>query len=268
MNQFLDQSYTRGFVVGHTCASQTKGIWMWAEQDPSDSESVFLYLDSEGVFDPGNDIDFDLQVLVLMVLSTSFLMYNTLGVINKAMLDQLGLVANVAKNVQIGLPSVAVPTAIPSPYQDRGRGGRGSEPPQASEEHYQHFPHLKVVVRNFQFEYGSGPQNAIEYLQAALLPFESPANEREATLNRNGEAILQVFPEISCTTLPSPVSHEYLGELDTLPSTILFPDFVQQCQQLIEDVKVAVKPKSLSFQGYSIPLTASSEYSCLSFQES
>jgi len=82
------------FPVSHEYDPCTKGIWMSpVSADKDDMEIIFL--DTEGMDAPQSDQNLDGEVemfVILTVLLSSYLIYNTQGPVSKASLENLGLV--------------------------------------------------------------------------------------------------------------------------------------------------------------------------------
>lgn len=76
LNRFLDQM--RGFEVGSTVESCTKGIWMWNQPivDDSDPDSITILIDTEGLHSSERSTDVDLKIFALTVLLSSSFVFN------------------------------------------------------------------------------------------------------------------------------------------------------------------------------------------------
>uniref|UniRef100_A0A3B3R611 GB1/RHD3-type G domain-containing protein n=1 Tax=Paramormyrops kingsleyae TaxID=1676925 RepID=A0A3B3R611_9TELE len=72
----------KGFALGSTIQSKTKGIWMWCVPVPGREQTLVL-LDTEGLGDveKGDDKN-DHWIFSLAVLLSSTLIYNSIGTIN------------------------------------------------------------------------------------------------------------------------------------------------------------------------------------------
>ncbi len=75
------------FAVGNTTTGHTKGIWIWA--DLQDDDRCVLYLDSAGLWDLENESAFDSKLLSLLVLMSSYLVFNTLSALDTVSLGKL-----------------------------------------------------------------------------------------------------------------------------------------------------------------------------------
>ncbi|XP_032752441.1 guanylate-binding protein 6-like [Rattus rattus] len=80
----------KGFPLGCTVQSETKGIWMWCMPHPTKSSHTLILLDTEGLGDvekgdPRNDD----WIFALAVLLSSTLVYNSMSTINNDALEKL-----------------------------------------------------------------------------------------------------------------------------------------------------------------------------------
>ncbi|KAK7811063.1 hypothetical protein U0070_010222, partial [Myodes glareolus] len=80
----------KGFSLGSTEPSHTKGIWMWCVPHPQKPGHTLVLLDTEGLGDVAKeDNQNDCWIFALAVLLSSTLIYNSLEAINQEAMDQL-----------------------------------------------------------------------------------------------------------------------------------------------------------------------------------
>ncbi|RXN13685.1 guanylate-binding 1-like protein [Labeo rohita] len=80
----------KGFALGSTVESKTKGIWMWCLPHPTKSETTLVLLDTEGLGDiDKGDQRHDTNIFCLAVLLSSTLIYNSQGMINSKAVEEL-----------------------------------------------------------------------------------------------------------------------------------------------------------------------------------
>uniref|UniRef100_A0A674IGC4 GB1/RHD3-type G domain-containing protein n=1 Tax=Terrapene triunguis TaxID=2587831 RepID=A0A674IGC4_9SAUR len=80
----------RGFSLGSTVQSHTKGIWMWCLPHPRRPGHTLVLLDTEGLGDvEKGDTKNDVWIFALAVLLSSTLVYNSKGTIDQFAMDQL-----------------------------------------------------------------------------------------------------------------------------------------------------------------------------------
>ncbi|XP_023497474.1 guanylate-binding protein 7 isoform X4 [Equus caballus] len=99
MNRLAGQS--RGFPLGSTVRSETKGIWMWCIPHPSKAKHTLVLLDTEGLGDvEKGDSKNDLWIFTLAILLSSVFVYNSMGTINRQALEQLHYVTELTKLIR------------------------------------------------------------------------------------------------------------------------------------------------------------------------
>lgn len=87
MNRLFNSN--RGFHVGPTIEAATKGIWVWARQHPKDESKCLILMDIEGLHDPKKgDSSHDMKLFSLAVLLSSCLVYNIVGALDSAFLQE------------------------------------------------------------------------------------------------------------------------------------------------------------------------------------
>ncbi|KAI2645049.1 Guanylate-binding protein 1 [Labeo rohita] len=80
----------KGFALGSTVESKTKGIWMWCLPHPTKSGTTLVLLDTEGLGDMDKgDQRHDTNIFCLAVLLSSTLVYNSRGTIDSKAVEEL-----------------------------------------------------------------------------------------------------------------------------------------------------------------------------------
>uniref|UniRef100_A0A8C9B872 GB1/RHD3-type G domain-containing protein n=1 Tax=Prolemur simus TaxID=1328070 RepID=A0A8C9B872_PROSS len=79
----------KGFSVGSTVQSHTKGIWMWCVPHPKKPDHTLVLLDTEGLGDVEKVDKNDTQIFALAILLSSTLVYNTMHNIDQGAIDLL-----------------------------------------------------------------------------------------------------------------------------------------------------------------------------------
>lgn len=74
LNRFLGTQ--KGFEVGSTIESCTKGIWLWNQPIACDPNSITLLIDTEGLHSSERSKDTDLKIFALTVLLSSAFIFN------------------------------------------------------------------------------------------------------------------------------------------------------------------------------------------------
>ena len=87
MNEIIGED---GFVVGSKSMPETKGIWMNRTPLLSLDESYYhVFLDSEGLSSIDKDTDYDIKLLLLEIMISSTLTYNSFGAIEQSCLETI-----------------------------------------------------------------------------------------------------------------------------------------------------------------------------------
>lgn len=96
---------SNGFGVGPTVNPCTKGLWCWGRTIPGktvDGDSVnVLIIDTEGIGALDEDQTHDTRIFTLAILAASTFIYNSTGSIDENALQNLSLVVNLTKNIQL-----------------------------------------------------------------------------------------------------------------------------------------------------------------------
>ncbi|KAF7242491.1 Guanylate-binding protein 1 [Varanus komodoensis] len=88
MNQLAGKN--KGFALGATVQSKTKGIWMWCRPHPLRPGHTLVLLDTEGLGDvEKSNTENDSWIFALSILLCSTFVYNSMGTINHQALEQL-----------------------------------------------------------------------------------------------------------------------------------------------------------------------------------
>lgn len=94
-----------GFSVGPTINPCTKGLWLLKEifyspNDPN-KETPIILIDTEGLGAFDEEENHDAKIFLLALLLCSLLMYNSIGSIDENALQNLSLVVNLSKQLQV-----------------------------------------------------------------------------------------------------------------------------------------------------------------------
>jgi hypothetical protein len=98
-----------GFGVGPTINPCTKGLWCWGTPlkgtTPDGDKVNILIIDSEGIGALDEDQNHDIKIFTLAILSSSIFIYNSVGSIDENALQNLSMVVNLTKNIQLNTQS-------------------------------------------------------------------------------------------------------------------------------------------------------------------
>lgn len=157
LNRVILNKKNQGFGVGPTINPCTKGLWVWSEtleSTKADGKQMkVLVVDSEGIGGFDEDENHDTRIFLLALLLSSNFVYNSMGTIDENAINQLSLIVNLSKQLQL------------SQTQNLG----DVDP----EEIQQYFPSFLWVVRDFSLRLTDQEGNTIsqkQYLENALQP--------------------------------------------------------------------------------------------------
>jgi Guanylate-binding protein, N-terminal domain/Guanylate-binding protein, C-terminal domain len=107
-----------GFGLGHSYEAHTTGVWCWARPHPRKPNTVLLLCDTEGLDSPHVPPSYNWTLSALALLMSTLFVYQTHSQIDAAAVDRLGVILQVAnqlqkKSAQSGSDS-ATPTATGS----------------------------------------------------------------------------------------------------------------------------------------------------------
>eukprot|EP00826_Nyctotherus_ovalis_P033683 TRINITY_DN2741_c0_g3_i1.p1 TRINITY_DN2741_c0_g3~~TRINITY_DN2741_c0_g3_i1.p1 ORF type:complete len:391 (+),score=95.67 TRINITY_DN2741_c0_g3_i1:407-1579(+) len=221
-----------GFGVGSTINACTKGIWVWNQpiRASSNAGETFdvLVMDSEGIGAMDEDQNHDTRIFLLATLLSSLLIYNSVGTIDEGALQNISLIVNMSKQLQI-----------------RSQGGKECDP----EELKSYFPSFLWVLRDFALRLTDPQGNPIspkQYLENSLYPQKGTSDNVELK-NRIRRVITSVFSERDCFPLIRPLEDEKaIQSLQEVPDSGLRPEFVGQMQLLKQKICKKAKPKKIN----------------------
>lgn len=222
-----------GFCVGPTINPCTKGLWAWNEPlsfvTADGEQASLLVIDTEGLGAFGEDQNHDTRIFMLGLLLSSYFIYNSLGSIDENALNNLNLVVNLTKNLQI----------------------RPSDSSLDVEEAAGFFPAFLWVLRDFALKLEDTAGNTLtsrEYLENALQLQKGTSDAIEAK-NRVRKLLKFFFKDRDCFALVRPSEDErVLQSLDTAQDSELRSEFLQQLEQLKGLIRRKAKPKLFNGQ--------------------
>lgn len=208
-----------GFGVGSTINACTKGLWIWKKPlrgFTTEGESInVLVVDTEGLGALDEDSNHDVRVFSLAILLSSFFVYNSVGSIDENALQNLSLVINLTKHIQL----------------KSGAASDDIDP----EEYSSVFPSFMWVVRDFSLQLVDPEGEQItskEYLEKALNQ-QRGFSESVEHKNRIRRLLKSFFSERDCCTMVRPLTNEDdLQNLEQKDLSDLRPEFMEQVLQL------------------------------------
>ncbi|KAG7458963.1 hypothetical protein MATL_G00226210 [Megalops atlanticus] len=200
----------KGFPLGCTIQSETKGIWMWCVPHPYKGDHTLVLLDTEGLGDvKRGDENYDTWIFILAVLLSSTLIYNSMGTIDNDAIMKLQFVTTISDHIKV-------------------RSSCKDEDSQYAD----FFPSFVWVVRDFHLDLSIDGKciPPDEYLENSLTLKEGES-EQISSYNAPRECIRKYFPSRKCFVFKLPVSHGKLNTLEKLRNADLDPVFVKQTSE-------------------------------------
>ncbi|XP_050959607.1 guanylate-binding protein 1 isoform X2 [Labeo rohita] len=189
----------KGFALGSTVESKTKGIWMWCLPHPTKSGTTLVLLDTEGLGDMDKgDQRHDTNIFCLAVLLSSTLVYNSRGTIDSKAVEELQCVTELAECIKVK---------------------SSDEDADNSRDFVKFFPNFIWAVRDFTLELKIDGKDITEdqYLEFAL-KLKDGTSKKVMEYNLLRECIRNYFPSRKCFTFPFPTTPENMSCLERLDS--------------------------------------------------
>ncbi|KAK7811059.1 hypothetical protein U0070_010218, partial [Myodes glareolus] len=219
----------KGFPLGSTVQSHTKGIWMWCVPHPEKKEHTLVLLDTEGLGDVAKgDNQNDCWIFALAVLLSSTFIYNSIGTINQQAMDQLHYVTELANRIK----SKSSPDECGIDDSANFVG---------------FFPVFVWTLRDFslELEINGKPVTPDEYLENSLALIKE-TDKTPKNLNESRKCIRKFFPEKKCFVFDRPADKTYLSKLETITEGDLSKEFVEQVGEFTSYIFSSAKVKTLS----------------------
>ncbi|XP_060586542.1 guanylate-binding protein 1-like [Ruditapes philippinarum] len=214
MNRLANER--KGFALGSTVRSETKGIWAWCKPHPTQKDQVLLLLDTEGLGDVAKgDTDHDNKMFSLTMLLSSTLIYNNIGVFNQDAVDKLAFLTRVSRNVQV------LPRLNKEENEDNMKIIT---------------PIFILCLRDFYLEVKDEDGKDItpdKYFEKCLSVSDGKGKMK---IDETRECIKRYFPRRKCFTLAQPAIGKKLAKLDDYEDYQLNDEFISDCGSLQEYV--------------------------------
>ncbi|MBZ3876898.1 Guanylate-binding protein 2, partial [Sciurus carolinensis] len=226
----------KGFSLGYTVQSHTKGIWMWCVPHPQKPDHTLVLLDTEGLqYIEKGDNQNDAWIFALAILLSSTFIYNSMGTINQQAMDQLHYVTELTHRI-------------------RAKSSAGNSGVDDSADFVSFFPNFVWTLRDFslQLEVDGKPVSADEYLEHAL-KLKKDTDKKGKNFNEPRLCIRQFFPKRKCFIFDRPAQRKYLIQLEQLEEKDLNPEFVEQALEfylyVISDSSAKTLPGGITVNG-------------------
>uniref|UniRef100_A0A8C9S1X0 Guanylate-binding protein 1-like n=1 Tax=Scleropages formosus TaxID=113540 RepID=A0A8C9S1X0_SCLFO len=201
----------KGFALGATVQSKTKGIWMWCVPHPVKEGHTLVLLDTEGLGDvEKGDQKNDAWIFSLAILLSSTLVYNSRGTIDNQAVENLQYVTELTERIKVKAPSAS-----------------SAEDDDAEDAQFvQFFPSFVWAVRDFTLllEIDGRQVNEDQYLEHALT-LKKGRDRRTVDYNLPRECIRNYFPTRKCFIFETPAPPEKMAHLESMTESELSPSF-------------------------------------------
>ena len=221
----LDLDPGQGFGVGPTINPCTKGLWVWSEPitvETTEGETIqVLLIDSEGLGAMDEDQNHDTKIFLLALLLSSYFVYNSVGTIDENAIQNLSLIVNLSKQLNLA---------------------------DTEDDLSSYFPSFMWILRDFALkliDVDGNPITSKVYLENSLQPQKGMSDAIEQK-NRIRRLIMHFFRDRDCSALIRPLENEKeLQNLEFIDKSHLRPDFVAQVNKTRSNIFRKVKPKQV-----------------------
>ncbi|XP_007953127.1 guanylate-binding protein 2-like [Orycteropus afer afer] len=219
----------KGFSLGSTVQSHTKGIWMWCVPHPNVSSHTLVLLDTEGLGDvEKGDNQNDSWIFALAILLSSTFVYNSMGTINQQAMDQLHYVTELTDRI-------------------RAKSSPGNSEVDDSADFVSFFPAFVWTLRDFSLELEADgkPITVDEYLELSL-KLKQGTDKKVKNFNEPRLCIRKFFPKKKCFIFDRPAQRKYLVRLEQLQEEEMNSEFPEQVAEFCSYIFSHSKAKTLS----------------------
>ncbi|XP_078188504.1 guanylate-binding protein 1 [Callithrix jacchus] len=221
----------KGFSLGSTVQSHTKGIWMWCVSHPKKPDHILVLLDTEGLGDvEKGDNQNDSWIFALAILLSSTFVYNSMGTINQQAMDQLHYVTELTDRIR-----------------SKSSPDENDYEVDESADFVSFFPDFVWTLRDFSLdlEANGQPITADEYLEYSL-KLKPGTSQKDKNFNLPRLCIRKFFPKKKCFVFDRPVHRKKLTQLEKLHDEELDSEFVLQVANFCSYIFTHSKTKILS----------------------
>ncbi|XP_043916975.1 guanylate-binding protein 1-like [Protopterus annectens] len=211
-----------GFLVTPGVQSSTRGIWMWCLPHPHKSDCVLMLLDTEGLQAIKQKAQVSSKIFSLVVLLSSTLIYNNMGVINQHLLSDLQFITELTKIIQVKTKTIE----------------------EKCKNYASFFPDLIWALRDFTnvLELEGQKCTADQYLEYVLNSFSDSDDEDTEHGSIAKTFIMESFPNQNCFVFEQPATPKLIANCSKLENTSLNLTFLEQsetfCQHIYNKSKV------------------------------
>ncbi|XP_013388840.1 guanylate-binding protein 2 [Lingula anatina] len=234
LNQLMGKS--NGFGVGPYVTPQTMGIWMWGkplEITKEDGQKLSLiFLDTEGFAANNVSENYDAKVFAVATLLSSYLVYNSVKIIDQSDIDYLELLARRTQLFALGAQ------LSKTKWTDDFNHDLLS------------FPPLLWVVQDF-FQVTENKESPKEWLHRLMETHTRENEEYEISLKG-------IFKSVDCHTMFLPATKkQLLIDLSKAAEDELTQEYKEERDALREKIKSGIQPKEKNDRAITGPELAS-----------
>ena len=237
LNEEENSKITKGFKVSSIANSSTRGIWLWSTPvSKPNSKDKIIFIDSKGIYcENVYEQVSGSKLLALILIISSFFIYNTMGEINSNSLNDLELLIHLGDSIGIN--------------ENINKDKLISEI----------CPKFIWAMRDFNLKELS-PKNekrmtSDEYMEKCLQERFDGENKDEINLIK--ENFIKYFKQRECITLPKPVQEEKdLIMLKKKQVTDLENDFQKEFLRLKYKIYKLSKEKIINGKSLNGPMVA------------
>eukprot|EP00928_Gymnodinium_smaydae_P014677 TRINITY_DN15402_c0_g2_i1.p1 TRINITY_DN15402_c0_g2~~TRINITY_DN15402_c0_g2_i1.p1 ORF type:complete len:805 (+),score=240.05 TRINITY_DN15402_c0_g2_i1:216-2630(+) len=215
----------QGFEIGPSVNPCTKGLWIWGQPVQLAPDYHCIFIDTEGLGSTQRTASCDMQIFSLCILLSSYFIYNSMGAIDEQAIDDLHLVAHLAKHIHV-------------------KSKKNGVDEEKVSELSSYFPGFMWVLRDFHLRLVDEKGASIsekDYLENALRP--TPGQTEK---NKVRDVLKELFRDRDCLTIVRPVVDEGdLRHIQRLPYESLRPQFRTQVEAFVKKVYISLKPKKI-----------------------
>ncbi|KAL0963672.1 hypothetical protein UPYG_G00309370 [Umbra pygmaea] len=204
----------KGFALGATVQSKTKGIWMWCVPHPVKRDHTLVLLDTEGLGDvEKGDSKNDAWIFSLAILLSSTLVYNSRGTIDNQAVENLQYVSELTDRIKVN---------------SSGAASSCDDEEEEDMQYVQFFPDFVWAIRDFTLRLEIDGRNVTEdeYLEHSL-EIRKGGGKKNVMYNLPRQCIRNYFPSRKCFVFTSPTNPDKMSRLDSMDESELCGDFLK-----------------------------------------
>ncbi|XP_072015443.1 guanylate-binding protein 3-like [Amphiura filiformis] len=246
LNQLMSKNSGFGFRVGPTLRPETMGIWMWGKPSqmelPNGQQVQVVFLDTEGFAGSNVSESYDAKIFAVSALLSSYLIYNSVKIIDQADLDYLELLA---RRTQL--------------FALRSQLSRAKWA-QDFNHNLLNFPPLLWIIKDFvqALMPSDGPNDALDDASNPQAWLHHMMHSSAWENEDHSISLLDIFKSVECRTLFIPAtSKRLLQDLSQATEADLTTEYKEERDQIKELLRKGLIPKEKNGRPITGPELAS-----------